>query len=242
MLPHEALGYNRFGLRYVSKEEIEARRRFVLSYVPEKPDEEQQPFHKPLKSYQDGEKSFSDLIKERHKDEMGRLKERYQDFLKFPQSGQFQKYQIEKGRLEDDYVHQEYWLRQIEPTKRKQNVIFPLTTGILLSSAAIINSCSKSTASSFASSLFCLAALASFYQAYKANESNEAKKTKDERNKRIQMLLEDWHEKDRFARYDRALLNNNLDHLNKKKPTQERRDQKRNLVAQYRLDHPKVRE
>ena len=49
MLPQEALGYDRFGLRCISKEEMDARIKFVLSadFSLAKHDT-----HKPLESYQ----------------------------------------------------------------------------------------------------------------------------------------------------------------------------------------------
>jgi len=87
-------------------------------------------------------------------------------------------------------------------------------------------------------SLWYLGGLASFYGVYlRTKYLRELPKYND----RIKMVLEDWYQPDRYARYDREVLNNRLNRLNKRKPTQTRREQKRALVASYRVNHPKQR-
>ena len=239
MLIYEALGYNRFGLRCVTEEEMEARRKFVLS-INFSPTEDNH--HKPLESYQDGKKSLRTLVLDRYQDESNRLKKKYQDFFKFPQSREFQSYQQQKQKIEEDYQKQKKWVDlYYSYDKNLSRASLSMTqaagTGALLTSIGTLAICSNSSLAPATASLCYLGALYQFYGAYRnyAALKKDAPKAKE----RIKMVLEDWHKPDPLARYDRSCLNDKLQLLDKKKPTQIRQSKKRELVAQYRLKHPK---
>lgn len=240
MLLMEALGYNRFGCRCISREEMEAKKKFVLSSDPLS---EVRNFHKPLESYQDGKKSLDELVEARHQDEVERLTKKYQDFFKFPESHELRAYRQQKEEMDKDYENQKVWLgfyhsdnqRATRALLNKSTLMF---IGSVFLVAGTMNACTKSPLAPFVASLFYAGAVFNFYGAYVWHPSLKSI-TKDK--ERIKMVLEDWHKDDRFARYDRVLLNDKLKALDKKRPTQIRRDKKRTLVAQYRSKHPKVR-
>ena len=240
MLVHEALGYNRFGLRCISKEEIEARRKFILSVDFS---EKALDTHKPLASYQDGKKSLRTLVVDRYQDEENQLKKKYQDFFKFPQSHQFQEYQQKKQQQEKDYLAQKRWLDLYDSYDKDASRISlhmaqNAGLGTLLTSVGTISISSNSPLAPAMASLCYLGALCQFHGVY---QNHTALKDTPKFKERVRMVLEDWYEPDPFARYDRAYLNDNLQRLDKEKPTQSRQDKKRKLVIQYRLNHPKVK-
>ena len=238
MLVHEALGYNRFGLRYVTREELDARCKRVFSFDFSSKEHNR---HKPLESYQDGKKSLRMLVVDRYQDEADQLKKEYQDFFKFPQSPEFQEYQRKKQHQEKDYHAQKKWV-EIYYSYDKEilsgtiQMLQSIGIGSLLASVGTIAITSHSP---FAPAMAALCYLGAMYSFHTGHLEHAALKDIPKSKERAKMILEDWYKPDPLARYDRSLLNDNLQLLNKKKTTQIRQNKKRELVAQYRLNHPK---
>ncbi len=240
-MPPSGLHYNPHGLRCISRGEIDAQKRFILSYKFSSPEK----FHKPLNSYQNDEHSrtLPELVRARYEDEMLRLQERYQDFFKFPESRFYQSYLRQKEKMERDYKVQERWVdfyRKADIGTARDIFLSRLraTAGTLLFGAGTLSVVSHSSLAPVASSLFYVGSLINFYEAYRNYQQRQKGPNKKEY---IQMILEDWYEADPFARYDRAILNDKLQQLDKAKPSQKRRATKYELVHQYRVQHPKER-
>lgn len=238
MLIHEAFGYDRFGLRHISKEEKEARRKFILSFDFFS---KEQDAHKSLESYQDGNKSLQALVAERYHDEENQLKKKYQDFFKFPLSRQFREYQQKKQQKDEDYQEQKKWLDfydtcDQDASRISLHMVQNAGIGTLLASVGTLFVCSKLPLTPIVASLYYLGAVSQFYAMYHGwTTLKDIMKAKG----RVKMVLEDWHKSDPLARCERSFLNDELQLLDKGKSTQIRQDKKRRLVAQYRLEHPK---
>jgi len=224
------------GLRVVSKEEMDARTKFVLGY-----DFTKTPEHKPLSDYEDGKRTFPEVVLARHEGEMKQLDEEYKDFFRFPDSPEFHSYERQKKEKEEDYRQQKTWVdmyqRNIYAAKvEKKTWKGQIACGSLFMAGGLLHATSSNPVSYISFSFLCLAGVLSLYAAHmRGQDLRELPK----RNARIKMLLEDWHKEDRFARYDRVALNEELDRLNKEKPTQYRQGKKRALVAKYRDEHPR---
>ena len=241
MLPSKT-HYNHHGLRYVSAKEIAARKKFILSCL------NKEKFYKPLNSYQNKENSLSlpELVSARHEDEMKRLEERYQDFFEFPESRECQSYFQQKQALEQDYKkNQSYFVKLYcdadknnTKTIKKNIATLQVATGTILFGAGTLSAVSRTPFAPITSSLFYIGSLLNFYEAYR--NFQQAQKNSNDKEL-IRMILEDWHEPDRFARYDRAILNKKLQQLDKEKPSPKRRHAKYNLVRQYREKYPKTK-
>ena len=225
------------GLRVVSKEEMDARRKFVFEY-----DFTKRPEHKPLSAYEDnGKRTLPEAVLARHEDEVGQLDKQYKDFFRFPDSPQFRSYQQRKQEKEEDYKRQKIWVdmyqRNIYAAKvEKKTWKGQIACGSLFMAGGLLHATSSTPVSYISFSFLCLAGVLSLYAAHMRGQDL---KELPKRNARIRMVLEDWHKEDRFARYDRVALNEELDRLNKEKPTQYRQGKKRALVAKYRSEHPR---
>ena len=233
MLVHEALGYNRFGLRYVSAGEMRARREFILKQTfPPQP-----PQHKPLSAFADKGKSLPEMVTDRHDFEMKQLEEEYHVFFKWPQSPEFQQYLNLKQKKEEDYKRQQEWVDLYQSGKRDIYVSLLKTPSLIAASLMWVAGAMTATQGNPATVLFWGAglAMATQYRNYKklAATAQEAAQT-------ARIVLEDWYEPDPFARYDRRKLNIALKQLARTKPSAVRQQKKRELVAEFRSNHPRV--
>ena len=183
------------------------------------------------------------MVRARHEDEMQRLKEEYQDFFKFPESRFYKSYLRRQKEMERDYKNQEKWVHlyqegDSEPVRNVFLTKLQMLNSALLFGAGTLAAVSRSPLTHVTTTLFYVGAMANFYVAY---QNYQQFQTVPQSKEQIRMILEDWYEPDPFARYDRAILNNKLQQLDKTSPSQKRRAAKYELVHQYRAKHPKER-
>jgi len=242
MLIQEALGYTRHGLRVVSKEEHDARMKFVFSQDLFKPGEAPKP--KPLDSYQDetGNRPLAALVWDRYQDEVNRLDDTYRSLFRWPQCPEMKRYTQKKEELDEDYQRQRSWVSMYRENKHdiyraSQRAAQYATVSVVMAMAGTLMLLSGKPTVQIASAFMYMS---SALQLFGVRNNRQCQKDLAESNKGIRIVLEDWHEKDAMARYDRLKLNKQLACLNKEKPTQDRRAQKRNLVADYRQKHPRI--
>lgn len=236
-----SLSNNPNRLRPVSSAEMEARKHFILSHKFSAQEE----LHRPLNSYQNDKRTLSlaELVRARHEDEISRLQERYRDIIHYPESRLYQSYLKQKQAMWEDYKNQEHWVdfyHQADIDTRHNTNLAKLQAinGTILFGAGALSLITHSPLAPITFSLFYVGSLLNFHEAYR---NHQQFKTDSVKKKYIQMVLEDWYEPDPFARYDRAILNNQLHQLDKEKPSQRRHDKKRELVTLYRAKHPKTK-
>ena len=234
----------RHGFRIVSKEEADARKKFVFSRDIFKPGKAPKP--KPLSSYQnkEGTRTLADLVWARHQEEINRLDNEYRSLFRWPQCPEMQRYAQNKESLEKDYQSQQHWVTMYRNNERdiyqaSVRAAQHSTVSAVMAAAGTLMVLSGKPSLQIASGFLYFG---SVLQAFCIGNNRRLQKDLAESNREIRIILEDWHEPDPLARYDRSKLNRQLTCLNKEKPTEERRFKKRNLVAEYRKKHPRVRE